>query len=252
MITDLYRLVSLAEDPQWAEESKSMDHENWPEFMFHDPVANECWADLYGMFPEYQFVLIEKQTDKIVLLANSIPFFWDKALKDLPNSGWDWVLNQGIEDRSKGKTATFQSALQISIRESYRGKGLSSFAIQTMKEIGQKAGLTQFVAPVRPNKKALYPLASTEEYIKWNNENGQTFDPWLRVHIKLGGKVIKVCSESMTIQGTIKEWEQWAGMAFPGSGMFAVPGALVPVLIDRGHDVGIYVEPNVWVSHKMN
>jgi hypothetical protein len=28
-----------------------------------------------------------------------------------------------------------------------------------------------------------------------------------------------------------------------------VPGALVPVRIDRERDVGTYVEPNVWMRH---
>ena len=38
-------------------------------------------------------------------------------------------------------------------------------------------------------------------------------------------------------------------MAFPETGAYVVPGALVPVEIDRERDEGLYVEPNVWMVH---
>jgi len=53
----------------------------------------------------------------------------------------------------------------------------------------------------------------------------------------------------MRIEGTVAEWEEWAGMAFPESGEFVVPGALALVSIDREADHGVYVEPNVWMHH---
>ena len=38
-------------------------------------------------------------------------------------------------------------------------------------------------------------------------------------------------------------------MRFPESGRYIVPGALVPVTIDRRQNVRLYVEPNVWMRH---
>jgi hypothetical protein len=38
-------------------------------------------------------------------------------------------------------------------------------------------------------------------------------------------------------------------MVFPDSGPYVVPGALVPVEIDRVTDQGVYIEPNVWMVH---
>jgi hypothetical protein len=40
-------------------------------------------------------------------------------------------------------------------------------------------------------------------------------------------------------------------MAFPESGEYVVEGALVPVEIDREHDRGLYVEPNIWMLHSV-
>jgi hypothetical protein len=39
--------------------------------------------------------------------------------------------------------------------------------------------------------------------------------------------------------------------AVPESGLYTVPGALVPVQVDAEKDEGIYVEPNVWVWHAL-
>ena len=43
--------------------------------------------------------------------------------------------------------------------------------------------------------------------------------------------------------------EQWTELALPESGAYVVPGALVPIQVDRERDEGVYVEPNVWMVH---
>ena len=91
--------------------------------------------------------------------------------------------------------------------------------------------------------------APMEEYIRWTNDKGDPFDPWIRVHIKAGGKIISVCSESMTIQGKVKEWHDWTGLSFQCSGLYTIEKALSPVCIDLEEDFGEYVEPNVWIIH---
>ena len=89
-----------------------------------------------------------------------------------------------------------------------------------------------------------------EQYISWERPDGQPFDDWLRVHNRLGGKTIKVCHQSMTITGTIDEWEDWTGQKFPGSGQHIVPFALNPIDVNVEQNFASYVEPNVWVSHR--
>jgi len=49
----------------------------------------------------------------------------------------------------------------------------------------------------------------------------------------------------------VSDWENWTGMRFPESGDYVVPEALVPVRIDREVDTGLYVEPNVWMHHRI-
>jgi hypothetical protein len=90
-----------------------------------------------------------------------------------------------------------------------------------------------------------------ESYVTWTTPEGLPFDPWLRVHVRLGGKILAVCHESMRITGTVRQWEAWTGMRLPESGTYVVPEGLVPVQIDRERDQGVYVEPNVWVHHDL-
>ena len=62
-------------------------------------------------------------------------------------------------------------------------------------------------------------------------------------------RLLAVAPVSMLVTGTVAEWEGWTEMAFPESGDYVVPGALVPVRIDRERDLGRYEEPNVWMRH---
>jgi len=223
----------------------------WPEFMLHDTVANQYWARLYYDFPEYQFALFDKESGKMAAAGNSIPLCWDKDPENLPEEGWDWAVRTGFRNLTEGTAPNALSALSIAVAEEYRGKKLSGRMIEIMKDIGRRNGLGTLLAPVRPSLKPDYPLISMKEYVKWENDKGLPFDSWLRVHVRSGGKIASVCESSMTIPGSVKDWKDWTGMKFPGSGSYIVEGALVPVRINTDPGTGIYTEPNVWVIHRI-
>jgi hypothetical protein len=77
-----------------------------------------------------------------------------------------------------------------------------------------------------------------------------TFDPWIRTHQRLGATILAPAPKSMTIVGTITEWEQWTGLAFPETGDSVVPEALDLVAGDREADQGTYYETNLWMRHR--
>ena len=112
--------------------------------------------------------------------------------------------------------------------------------IQRMAEVGRDRGLDTLIAPVRPTLKQNYPLTPIERYLSWRREDGTHLDPWLRTHERLGADIVKVAPESMRVSGTVAEWEEWTEMALPESGAYVVPGALVPIEIDRERDEGVY------------
>jgi hypothetical protein len=123
--------------------------------------------------------------------------------------------------------------------------------VEAMQSVAAERGLERLIAPVRPILKHQYPLTPMERYLRWKHPGGEPFDPWVRVHTRLGGRVLNICPRSMRIQGRVADWESWTGMRFPESGSYVVPGALAPVEFDVEADVGLYLEPNIWMCHAL-
>ena len=110
--------------------------------------------------------------------------------------------------------------------------------------------MASLIAPVRPSLKAKYPLIPIDDYATWRRDDGLFFDPWLRVHERIGAGVVAIAAESMRVSGSRKDWEAWTGLSFSTTGAYIVDGALAPVMFDEGVDQGVYIEPNVWMLHR--
>ena len=64
--------------------------------------------------------------------------------------------------------------------------------------------------------------------------------------------VVRPAPRSMTIPGTIAEWQLWTGMSFPDGGADVVQrGGTSPVSIDHARDQGVYFDQNVWIVHDL-
>ena len=244
-----FEFISPANRPNYRQLVGGLAEASWPEFMLHDVVAEQNWDSLFERFSEYQFGLFDTETGRAAAMANSVPLAWDGDSADLPEEGWDWAFLSAVADDRAGLAPKTQCALQIAIHPDYRSQGLSAHMVKAMREIGQKKGFARLVAPVRPNLKSRYPLTPIENYIRWLDGDGLPFDPWLRVHVRLGGKIIRPCQRPMTVRGSLADWESWVGMKLPESGAYIVPGALQPLMVDSEQDEGLYVEPNVWTVH---
>ncbi len=249
--TDL-KLITPANFPAYRKAVAPLAEACWPEFMLHDAIADQYWGKLFEYFSDYQFGLLDEGTGRAAAMGNSVPVCWDGSLEDLPEGGWDWAFQQAAQDHETGREANIHCAIQIAIDPAYRGRALSAQMVQEMRAVGRQKGFTQLIAPVRPSQKADYPLSSIDHYVTWLDAKGLPFDAWLRVHVRLGARIIKVCHESMAISGTLEEWHTWTGLSFPESGPYCVPGALNPVDFDVSADRGRYVEPNVWMVHELD
>jgi len=246
-----FQIIKPGNLPDYRDLAGDIGVASWPEFMMHDSIANEYWHELFDRFSEYQFALLDTETKRMAAMGNSLPFHWDEDISVLPEGGWDWVFLKAVEDHKNGVQPNIQSAIQIAIHPDYQSQGLSSKMVQAMRAIGQAKGFQYLVAPVRPNQKSRYPLISIDDYIQWTNDEGLPFDAWLRVHARVGAKILKPCHAAMIIRGTRAEWEEWTGIKFPQSGQYFIPGALNPMHMNIEKDEGVYVEPNVWMVHKI-
>lgn len=235
---------------EFSEQYELQTEIEWPEFMMHDPISNHYWKGLFEVFPEYQFSLFEGED--VLGYGNSIPLNIDLGtIRNLDDRGWDWALEKGFNDRAGDRTATVLCGLQIGLNKRSKGKGVSCHLIDGMREIARKNDLKAVILPIRPTMKCKYPLIKTEDYIKWKNEDGLPFDPWIRVHTRLGGEIIRVCNQAMYIPGTIDQWEEWTGLKMKTSGDYIIEGALVPVRASIENNIAEYTEPNVWMIHHL-
>jgi GNAT superfamily N-acetyltransferase len=228
------KIVPVTEEIE-ARPSFSALRRAWPEIVFHDPISNEYWGRLYEERGEFQFALVEG--DRVLAEGNSLP------VSGMPPAWRGAFLNgfgDGIPDRL--------CAIAILIDPDQQGKGLSRRMLEHMRGLAWERGW-ELVAPVRPTLKDRYPLTPIERYAAWRRADGLLFDPWLRAHERAGAQVIGIAEDSLVSEGTVAELEEWTGLAFPESGSYVVPGALVPVEIDVENDRGAYREPNVWMRH---
>ena len=223
----------------------------FPDFLYNNTVINSLWKNLYTVFAKYQFLLCDNKDDSVLALGNCLPLAWHKPFEELPDGGIEWALKTGVEQAMAGESPNVLCAFQIIVSKEARGKGISYEAVNTMIEIGRSNGIRSLIAPVRPNRKSEYPLIPIDQYLDWRRNDGTPFDDWLRVHVKLGGKILQPCYYSFIITGKIVDWTQWTGLDFPGSGQYIIPGALNPITIEIENDRGLYVEPNIWVEHRV-
>jgi len=241
-------ITTLAERPELAD--RIYDIWNvWPEFMLHDPIANSLMGRVQHLFQEQCVVATED--GELIAHGRSIPFvFPDEDRSELPDGGWDQVLVWGIADQRRGRQATVSSALEIVVRPTHLGQGLSYLILEAMRDAVRALGHKTLYAPVRPNGKP-DPAQPMAEYIEQFREDGLPVDPWLRVHVRTGGKIVKVAPTSMVMAGSLAQWREWTGLPFDTEGEVLVPKALVPVHCSVAHNHAVYVEPNVWVQHDL-
>jgi GNAT superfamily N-acetyltransferase len=239
------QVIRHSERPELWKDTAALSREVWPEYNLHgdDPAGH--WDRLFVDFPEYQFVLYD---EGVIAEGHTVPCAWDGTTEGL-GDGIDAMIAAAFEARQAGRAPTALCALAAEVRPRFQGGGLADRMLDAMADLARDAGLAHLIAPVRPSLKDRYPITPIEDYVRWTRENGEPFDPWIRIHTRRGGAIVKPIPHSLRITGTVAEWERWTGMRFPGDGAYTFPAGLATVEIDHARDRGSYWEPNVWIVH---
>ena len=220
----------------------------WPEYNLHGDVANKWWGELGSELAHFQFVLCDEDTGDILAEGHTGPFFWDGNDATLPDS-FDATLELVFEQHRAGDPVNTLTAFAAEVPRDGTRKGLAEEILRAMRALAERRGLQHLVAPVRPLLKHRYPLVPIDDYVAWRRADGAAFDPWIRVHERLGARISRALPHSFRITGSVADWESWTGMEFPASGDYVFPDGLATVHIDRDADRGSYWEPNVWLVH---
>jgi GNAT superfamily N-acetyltransferase len=218
--------------------------EDWPRFLFHDPVAAEYLDRVQSYFTRYSVLLLDD--DSVVAGGWAVPLDWDG--RRLPE-GYDGALAKAVTGHGSVRPNTL-CVMAAAVASDRQGWGLAGEVITALRERAVEDGLERAIAPVRPTLKSRYPLTPMARFATWTRDDGLHLDPWIRTHQRLGATILAPAPRSMVITGTVAQWEQWAGMAFPESGEYVVPDALDLVTIDRARDLGTYAETNLWMRHR--
>lgn len=248
-MTVTYEVVTAREGERYHRLHDAMDRAEEQQFLGFDAAVARYWDLLADAFPAYQFCLVERESGETAAVGNCLPLAFHGDWSGLPDEGLDWALVSGFADRSAHRKPNLASALYIEVAGNRRGLGLSSKMLGIMRGIVREQGFRRLIAPVRPSRKDRYPLIDIEEYMSWQTPEGLPFDPWLRVHVRAGGRMLHPCPAAMRVEGSRDDWSYWTDMPFPGDGEYVIPFGLVP--LPMAGDRGVYVEPGVWVLHEL-
>jgi GNAT superfamily N-acetyltransferase len=237
------QVVTAQERPDLWERARPAFGGIWPEYNLHGSNSGSYFSQLVPRWARFQVLVYDTAADLVVGRGRSIPFRWDGSLADLP-AGIDAVGRRAVTCE---EAPTAVSALAAEVESGHQRRGLSRLILMAMAEAARQAGLGPLVAPVRPSWKDRYPLIPIGTYAHWKRPDGLPFDPWMRVHSRLGAAILRPEPQSMQFHAPVADWEQWTGLELPGPGEYVFPGGLAPLTVADG--TGRYWEPNVWMVH---
>jgi GNAT superfamily N-acetyltransferase len=241
----LLEITTVAERPELA--GADIDVAGWPEFMRHNRVSEAYFWQTLATFPTTCLVATTSE-GVVVGDAHAVQL---RSREELPTGGWEQAVVWAFADARRGLEPDVACALNISVARDFQGRGVAGHLLAALRDAAAGLGLGQLHAPVRPSHKHLEPGTPMHEYATRTRADGLPFDPWLRTHVRAGGEIVGLAPTSWVVAGSLQEWRRWTGLPFDQDGSVEVPGALVSVQCDVEAGCAVYVEPNVWVRHRL-
>lgn len=238
-------VVTAAERPDLWSTASDLFREVWPEYNHHGDFSDRYFGALIPTHAHLQTLVCDLESEQVVARGRTLPLRWDGTLADLP-AGIDAAGLRAVSERA---APTALMALAAEVAAERHGRGVSTLVLEAMTEAARRARLAPLLAPVRPTWKDRYPLTPIERYATWTRADRLPFDPWVRVHARLGATTLRPEPCSMRISGPAADWERWTGMSFPRDGAYVFPRGLAPLHVESGQ--GRYWEPNVWMLHRV-
>jgi hypothetical protein len=239
-------IVTSSERPDLEEQSAAAFRPIWPEFIFHSSFDRAYLERCGQYFAGYEITLLDG--GEVVAGGWGVALAWDGTVASLPQ-GYDEALIASVTQHEASVPPDTLVIMAAAVKSGLQGRGLAGRVLTELRGRAETGGLGHIIAPVRPTLKSRYPLTPMANFARWARDDGLHLDPWIRTHQRLGAAILGPAEPSMTITGTVAEWESWAQMAFPETGEYVVPDALGLVSIDRERDRGTYLEPNLWMQH---
>ncbi len=129
-----------------------------------------------------------------------VPIAWSGEVEALPGS-FAQVLQQAVELHEAVDPADTFVICGGVVRPVLNGWGAAGALLEALRDTSGLQGLARVVAPVRPTRTHLYSLTPIAEYTARVRQDGLPFDPWLRLYVRLGGRVVGLAPRAQTMTG---------------------------------------------------
>lgn len=186
--------------------------------------------------------------ERVVANIDACPMEWDGEVAHLPAEGWRDVsirATEGFDERPR-----YACALGASILKEARGGNLSTDLLLALRGTVLALGYEALLAPVRPSARASMPQLSIAEYARTRLPDGRHYDPWVRAHERVGGRIIGSTERSMYWWGEREQWEEWVRVRLPANGSVLIDGSTG--WLELVEDYGELVEDSLWLLHSPN
>ena len=136
------QVVRYSDQPDLWTQIAGLTADVWPEYNTHGDELNRYWGQLYDVFPEYQFVLLDTEAGEVLAEGHTIPVAWDGTDAGL-GPGIDATVAGGFALRESGGQPTAVCALAAEIPPRNQGRRPSGVLLQGMAGLAREAGLAR-------------------------------------------------------------------------------------------------------------
>ncbi|MBN9688746.1 MAG: GNAT family N-acetyltransferase [Verrucomicrobia bacterium] len=221
----------------------------WPAFFQGDLAAARLQAHLPQWTETIWAAVNPEAPDQVLGRAIAVPLRLHAANRfRRPDGGWDTLVGWALEDLAAGTLPDTLVGLDITV-EDHAPHGVASALILALRTRASELGCREVLIPLRPAAPASRPDLTFTEYLRATQPDQRPVDPWLRLHLDLGGRVEGVARRSMTVVAELEQWRKWTGATLQSNGPTWVPGGIVPVQVNQASGLGRYVEPNIYIVH---
>jgi GNAT superfamily N-acetyltransferase len=237
---------------QLGRETAQLTARVWPKFLVAESDLPQPGLKFQISAEEFQrrFPLwgIRRNCNRqLVAFANAAQVTADLERDELPATGWQYAIRAASESHESNCLCL----LVANVDPAERGLGLAHILINRVKQATREMGFKDLIAPLRPTLKHRAPFAPTSAYLNQRSESGGHYDTWINLHVRSGGQIVNVCSQSVQVRATLNKWREWTGLPLNRSGDHVLPDGLVPLKVDLYRNLGEYSEPGVWVRYAL-
>ena len=181
---------------------------------------------------------------------------WDGDATSL--GGWQRVVRRAYDDASVNRRpCNTLVGLFIKVEETSREQGWSGRLVQAMKQLAHRARLASLVIPLRlptayERQNAEIPF---EEFAFQRRDDGEYRDHWLRLHVRLGARVIGHSLTSHQHAMNLEDFHHYFEVdSIVGSGYCTAlrNGEWYRPYVDVDRDCVVINEGCVWVQHPID